>query len=284
VTAADLEGRWLTTGLAIELGNPGANPGAIPPVLFTTPFETTWTNSFGWFDADDAGKLTYDAAGILHETKLTYDTSVATPLHSHSIATMSMGGETTVAVSPTGRISDAGFQRSGWIDPQAGVYVTTVLDAASRRLSFEIAVRQAAGGGDGGFAGDFRFVKLDLGTGSGGSSSSHDLLPATGTLQIPAMGAAQFHHDDATLRTYALDGPPPIGDLMWSITPSDTPVPAFVETLTPMLDGSGNHVDAGDDRMLGVGGSGRIMIGSRRNTVGQGRLGLFVGFSDPPPP
>ncbi len=264
---ADLEGRWVGVEAGTQLLDVGAEP-----------FTTQWNETFRVFDVDDVGNVTFQDTGTRLETSVTYSTNQATAPHGRSTVTSADGGTAGWSVAPDGRVSGENGLRAGWLDVQAGLLTTVYFDEAAHRVELLVATPQPAASTPP--AATWNFAHMDVGVTAGvasANSSTHEPLPRTGSLSVPAAGDATLAFDPATRAVYTLTGQPPLADMNWSMTSQQQNVLATSTPLTLALDAAGNHTPGAGERWFAFSGSGSVLLGLPNPGDAAARIGLLVG-------
>jgi hypothetical protein len=278
VAATDLDGRWQMVELGVSLLGGDA-----------TPFSTRYTSAFRTFTADGVDTLTFDSAGTRYHSDLTYNTQLPSGEHTSSVSAETDGGTEDFTVQFNGQLAgDTGpnltQRRGGWLNPAAGVLITTRADVDAMNevftLSLGIAVRQPGGAQAGAFDGEYHFGRFDLDVLTAAqptTDSSLEILPVVGVLDAQPGGSATLTTEDAVFGIYSVFGQLPLNDMTWSVTRNLPPIQGDSIGFQLAPDANGNHQPVSGARWYGVSEDGEIVIGTTSGEAGQSRRGIFLG-------
>jgi hypothetical protein len=267
---ADLAGRWTGVETGVELTNSGQEP-----------FTTRWFDAFRAFTVDGTGVATFENSGQTFATDVTYHTDQADPVHERVASEAADSGAETWTVSTAdGFVVGAQNRRFGRLDKQSGVLVLSWYDATARRASMMLAVPQPAASTPSGLPATFHCAFFDVGTSVGvpdARSSTHDTTPFVGALDVQSSTAATLSLDATTRNTYTLSGQPPLASMTWSMSLAPTAVATSSTPLTLLLDASGNHRVATDERWYAFSPDGRYVLELSRGEATRLARGIGLG-------
>jgi hypothetical protein len=168
----------------------------------------------------------------------------------------------------------------GYLNPTAGVLITTSKDQPGFRASVQVAVRQPSAGEADGPSGTFDFVQFDAGfdvSEPATTSSAVTTLPQVGSVTVDGADLASFTTEDALRVLFTVSGPAPQSDIPWSSIRTTESVVGTSEDVQLTPDGNGNHFPPGGDRWYGVSGDGRVLLGTVADPDSPTR-GIFIGL------
>lgn len=281
--AADLAGRWVAVEAGLSFEDGGAEP-----------FSAIWSDRFRTFTADDAGDLTYDAAGAVFSTEMAYATDQATPAHSRTSSSAADGGTESLSVFADGTLQDTALVRRGQFDPVKGVLALRRFDASGdggkrRELSLMVAVRQPSPAAET-FEGAWNVLATETAFTTGlpsSGTSSHATGSALGTFAVDANLDAAVAFSPGVLGTHTLQGSAPITSISWTLTSTTSAVyaPAIAGAFAISADAAGNHAPdpsvAGNTWWFGRSGDGAVLLGARTTAPGPGgeqQRGILIGL------
>jgi hypothetical protein len=266
---SQLAGRWAAVETGVQLLDDGVEP-----------FRTRRHDAFRAFSVDGAGAVTFEQTGTRFETDVTYHSSDADPVHTRAENVVADGASETWSIDFGGRLTESVGRRGGWFDPAAGLLVTTLYDATSRRVALMVAVRQPATGDPSVLPGLYHWAGVDVGTSVGtptAESSTHDVTPSFGSFDVQSATSATLSTDDAMRFTYTLSTAAPPASFLWTMTSAAAGVSASSVPVTLSLDAAGNHTAPADEFWYAFSGDGRYVLRLTRGEAMRLARGFAIG-------
>ena len=268
VTNADLTGRWATASMGVEFVGTG-----------TTPFSNRFTNSFRDFIADGDGMLTYGNDDVF-ATDQVFGTNLPAALHTRNEFADTSGGTEDYTVQFDGRFVGAGNQRSGYLNPESGFMVSTLVNTETLSVALEIAVQQPADGMPD-TTGSYHFTQLDADVvveAPAEDMSAFTLLPRVG-LFTPGATTAVRDYLSSMRSTNSAVGTRGTGtNINWTNARSLEALDASTGAVPFAPDATGTHAPESGLRWYAVSGDGNLIIGIAPNASPEADRGLFIGL------